>query len=53
MPRLELTLPAELGPTGVDGSTRSHHRYDGPGEGSSEGEPRILRWLACWAGVRR
>jgi hypothetical protein len=50
MPRLTISLPEELGPT--PGAVRTHantSRRVGQAV-DPDPRPRIVRWLACWAG---
>jgi hypothetical protein len=49
MPRLSLSLPEELGPA----SSAPPHGGPYHDAGATPGgdvRPRIVRWLACWAG---
>jgi hypothetical protein len=51
--RLTLSLPAELGPPWERGTEETTPDAETPDGVPAEADPRLLRWLACWAGARR
>ena len=53
MARLTLSLPAELGPPWEAGTEETTPGAGTPDGAPAEADPRLLRWLACWAGARR